>query len=99
MMKANAKGQLIEANLEKGLTVSKRLNLGDTYDQFESFLKGLLKGMTFQNDNGSCKNGLLDIVEEAFNLIEYREVYIPSNTMKFMIALNSLNEAGNVVYA
>jgi len=99
MMKINAKGSVIEAQLDRGETVSKKLGLSENYQSFESFLKGLLRGMTFSNDNGACKSGLLEIVDQAFNLLEYRELYNPSNTMKFMISINKLNEASNTVYA
>lgn len=99
MMEINARGDLILDQLEKGQTVSKRHNLGSTFDSFESFLKGALSGMTFVNDGGACKNGLLEIVDQAFNLLNYREIYIPSNTMKFGISINKLSEAGNTVYA
>ena len=98
-MKLNAKGQAIEAAMDRGESVSKQIGLSADYENFENFLKGLLRGMTFANDNGACKGGLLNIVTEAFHLLDYREIYIPSNTMKFMISMNKLNEASNTVYA
>ena len=98
MMRINAQGQAIEAAMDRGESVSKRIGLSQ-YADFENFLKGLLRGMTFANDNGACKGGLLTIVQEAFNLLEYREIYVPSNTMKFMISLNGVNKASNTVWA
>ena len=99
MMQIAAKGDRIEQQLAQGETVSKRIGLDQNYETMEKFLKGLLKGMTFANDGGTCKNGLLEIVDQAFNLLEYREIYKPQNTMKFMISVNSLSDAGNTVYA
>ena len=99
MMKLQAQGEVIEAKMSRGETVSMKLGLEPEYAFFENFLKGLLRGMTFANDNGACKNGLLGVVEQAFNLMEYREIYNPSNTMKFIISMNKLSDAGNTVYA
>lgn len=99
MMHINAKGEAIMAAAERGDTQSKRIGLVSTYITLESFLKGFLKGMTFANDGGSCKNGLLEIVDQAFNLLEYREIYIPSNTMKFTISVTKLSDASNTIYA
>lgn len=55
--------------------------------------------MTFSNDGGACKGGLIEVVDQAFNLLDYSAIYIPSNTMKFVISVNKLNDASNTVYA
>jgi hypothetical protein len=90
--------QSLEA-LSHGETVSKRIGLDQNYQELEAFLKGLLNGMTFSNDGGACKSGLIEMVDQGFNLLDYREIYIPSNTMKFVISINKLNDATNTVYA
>ena|ERR1700761_4540093 len=99
MMRSNARAENSLAALARGETTSKRIGLEAEYVTLESFLKGLLDGMTFSNDGGACKGGLIDIVDEAFNLLTYREIFIPSNTMKFVISVNKLSDAGNTVYA
>jgi hypothetical protein len=99
MMRAQAKGEMSLEAAFRGDTVSKRIGLSNEYQTMELFLKGLLKGMTFSNDGGACKNNLIEIVDEAFNLLDYREIYKPSNTMKFAISINKLSEASGLVYA
>jgi hypothetical protein len=99
MMKRAARGEHIMEMAERGELQSTRIGLEQNYVVMESFLKGLLKGLTFANDGGSCKNGLLDLVDQAFNLLEYREIYKPQNTMKFVVSINKLTDAGNTVYA
>lgn len=99
MMTMNAKADMSLAAAARGETVSKKIGLDPAYQTFEQFLKGLLKGMTFANDGGACKSGLLEIVDQAFNLLQYREIYVPSNTMKFAISVNKLSDASNTVYA
>jgi hypothetical protein len=99
MMAAVGRSENSLAALDRGQTVSAKIGLEEEYVLLESFLKGLLRGMTFSNDGGACKSGLIDVVDQAFNLLEYREIFIPSNTMKFAISVNKLSDAGNTVYA
>src|SRR5688572_20580425 len=97
MMIMNEKADRSIAAAQRGDTVAKRIGLETNYQILEQFLKGLLKGMTFANDGGACKSGLIEIVDQAFNLLEYREIYKPSNTMKFAISVNKLNDASGTI--
>src|SRR5438067_6039634 len=99
MMTMNAKADISLEAAARGDTVAKRIGLETEYQVLEQFLKGLLKGMTFSNDGGACKSGLLEIVDQGFNLLQYREIYKPQNTMKFVLSINKLSDASNTIYA
>ncbi len=68
------------------------------YKAQEKFLYGLLDGLAEQGTN-ACKDGLALLIWSVYEAIEYRDAYIPRNTMKFTMALSKLNEATNTIYA
>lgn len=64
----------------------------------EEFLFGLLDGMSFK-ESMTCYGGLVNVVYQGFEALNYRQVYAPWNTLKFTIATEKLAEASNTVYA
>jgi hypothetical protein len=63
----------------------------------ESFAYGLLQGMSF-NETVNCKAGLFNTIYYAFDALDYREIYLPWNTLKFGVATTKLTEATNTIY-
>lgn len=63
----------------------------------EGVIYGLVQGIVAYF-SFNCEAGLYNLIEAAFDMINHYAVWIPSNTMKFNMAFNSLFEAGNVVY-
>ena len=51
----------------------------------ENFLLGYLDGASFLG-NSSCTSAMNGVIYYVFEVIKYREVYLPSNTMKAVIA-------------
>ena len=64
----------------------------------EGFLYGALNGMAY-NNSATCASGLKAGINYAFQMMQFSEVYLPWNTLKFSVAMNKLSDAGNTVYA
>lgn len=69
----------------------------DQANMLEYFLYGFLQGMSF-NETASCKAGLINTIYYAFEAFDYREVYLPWNTLKFGVATTKLTESTNTIY-
>jgi len=63
----------------------------------ENFLYGLLRGWSYGTQN-VCQKGLTTAIGSFFEALDYSEIYKPWNTMKFTLAMNRLQEAGNTIY-
>ena len=77
---------------ETGMTAEQKLRFAET------ILFGLIDGIVAYF-SAFCNAGMFQLVDAAFRLIDYYEIWIPSNLMKFNMSLNNLVEAGNVVFA
>lgn len=66
------------------------------------FAEGVILGMVsgvVAYFSYTCEDGLFNLIDAAFRMIDHYQIWIPSNTMKFNMSFNTLFEAGNVVYA
>jgi hypothetical protein len=50
------------------------------------------------NETVNCKAGLVNTIYYAFEVLQYRQIYVPSNTIKFAVATSKLTEATNTIY-
>jgi hypothetical protein len=84
--------------LNKGihhLTVSNELET--LVRDSEQFLYGALVGMS-GTGQPVCVNSLRLSIYYGFQVFQYREIYLPQNTMKAQIVGNKLTESGNKVF-
>ena len=58
---------------------------------------GFLNGASYSAAS-VCVSGLTNYIAAVFNVLEHTAIYIPSNTVKFSIALNDLQSASNTIY-
>ena len=65
--------------------------------KIESFLYGLLEGMSFTDDK-KCKIGLTAIIYQSFQMFKYRMFIDPRSSMKFALATKQGTEAYNSIY-
>jgi len=97
-MKAYQKRSKIEYLLEQGSSVAGELDLDALFVDVEQFLYGFLDGWSFDEIN-VCSTGLYSAIGSFFDCLEYREIWIPSNTIALPIAINEFEEAMNTIFA
>ena len=73
---------------------AREINYQYQEDFFQGFLEGISKGGQLQ-----CQDGLTLFIWSIYQAIEYREAYLPWETIKLAIALAKLNESSNTIYA
>ena len=78
--------------------MSNELDLDQAIQDVEYFLYGFLDGWSFEEQD-TCSNGMYSAIAAAIDCLQYREIYIPSNTFKLPVAFNELEEALNTIYA
>jgi hypothetical protein len=61
-------------------------------------LYGIIDGLTADFDV-TCANSMYGVVNGGFRALEYKKIYIPTNTIKFQMSLNTLTDSTNTVYA
>jgi hypothetical protein len=100
MMSHVSLAAVIEDQRVTGKLKEKRLKAGLYPWQVdaENFLYGALNGMSY-NGSASCNSGLKSSITYLFDMFEFSSVYLPWDTMKFVIAGQKLSEAGNTIYA
>lgn len=84
---------------DEGLELCVRQMTGEEKRRYaEAILLGIVDGIVayFSRD---CHAGLITFIASAFRMIDHYEIWIPNNTMKFNMSLNSFMEASNVVFA
>eukprot|EP00349_Pseudokeronopsis_sp_Brazil_P007534 CAMPEP_0202968518 /NCGR_PEP_ID=MMETSP1396-20130829/13863_1 /ASSEMBLY_ACC=CAM_ASM_000872 /TAXON_ID= /ORGANISM="Pseudokeronopsis sp., Strain Brazil" /LENGTH=104 /DNA_ID=CAMNT_0049694937 /DNA_START=223 /DNA_END=533 /DNA_ORIENTATION=- len=59
---------------------------------------GFFAGMSFSGDD-TCATGLNAVVFYAYEVYNFREFYMPSNSMGFALASQKLTESYNSIYA
>lgn len=64
----------------------------------EQFAYGFLDGWSFDEIN-VCSTGLYSAIGSFFDCLEYREIWIPSNTIALPLAINEFEEAMNTIFA
>lgn len=64
----------------------------------ETFMKGVLEGFSYTG-NANCKPSVDGIINYGFEIINNREIYIPSHAMAAVIAANKLQEKIALFYA
>ena len=72
-----------------------------TYPQLvivEDFLNGFIQGMSFQG-NAQCEAAMQGMIFYGFELVENRQVYIPSKSMVAVIAYQKLQAQVSLFYA
>lgn len=92
------KADHIHAMRASGKLKDMRGELSETAQHFEYFLYGLLEGMAFK-EKATCYGGLVNVIYQAFEILQYKDVYNPTKTLKFTIATQKFSEASNIVYA
>ena len=70
---------------ESTFSISESLGYADWIVDVEYFLLGFLNGLSFEGFD-VCSTGLSSAVIAGIDCIQYIEVYIPENTMKFTLA-------------
>lgn len=98
MMRHNERSSHIDMMRKGGMMPSYRAGNTVEEQQFEEWLYGALDGMSFK-ESATCFTGLKSTIYYGFEALNYRQVYIPSNTIKFAIAAQKLSEATNTIYA
>lgn len=74
----------------------------ESTDFFSPFTRGIFLGVidsfagTFSTD---CKAGLVGTVVSGFDTVAYKNILIPSNTIKLQLAINNLIAASNNIIA
>ena len=58
----------------------------------EDFILGFINGSSFSG-SVKCQAAMSQVVFYGFQVVSYREVYIPKNIMKAAIAVQNLNQA------
>lgn len=98
MMRHGEKSAKIDMIRKSGMMPDIRQGNTIEEQQFEEFLYGALDGMSFK-ESATCFTGLKSTIYYAFEALNYREVYLPKNTIKFGIAAQKFSEATNTIYA
>lgn len=68
-------------------------------DMYESGFYGAIDGMSGTFTNTACTGGMANVVSSVFGMIRHIAIYIPENSMKFMISSNNFTESTNTVVA
>ena len=93
-----------EARDAKRLQADSYNTLNDASNDFpelqmlEDFLNGFLQG-TSGKTQSSCKDAMTGIIYYVFEIINNREIYKPSQSMKAFIAYQKLQEKQALFYA
>ena len=88
----NVKGELRYSNFQDAGAEFPELIM------LEDFLNGFLAGSSFAGSS-QCQSTMQAIVFYGFEMINNREVYKPSQFMKFGIAFTKLQEKNSLFYA
>lgn len=67
-------------------------------DYFEQYIYGLIDGLAADFDE-TCAMSMYGVVDGGFRAKEYWNIVIPTNTMKFQMAIDQLVDSTNSVYA
>ena len=87
-----ADGTVIAEGEERKMTGAEKLAF------VEAILIGIIDGIVAYFSY-QCHSGLIGFIGSAFRMIDHYEVWLPQNTMKFNMSMNSFLEASNVVFA
>ena len=68
------------------------------YQYQEDFLYGVLEGMSIVGAQ-ACQDALTLLIWSFYEAIQYSQAWLPWETVKLMIALAKMQEAGNTIYA
>lgn len=66
-------------------------------DYYENMVYGVIDGMTADFD-ANCKDSMYGVVGGGFSAFKYKNVAVPSNTIKFQMGLNQFTDSTNSVY-
>ena len=64
----------------------------------EMILMGIVDGIVAYF-SFNCHAGLISFISSVFRMVDHYEIWLPQNTMKFTMSMNSFLEASNVVFA
>jgi len=90
-------GGVAPKGLAKFQTLSDMSNDFPELIMLEQFLTGFLKGSAF--GGSQCNAALQGLIYYGFEVIQYREIYLPKNVMKANIAIQKLQEAAGLFSA
>lgn len=68
------------------------------FPYLEMILLGTIEGLT-ADWASDCRDGMFNVINSAFRLVNFSALWLPQNTMKFGISLNDLFASTNMVYA
>mmetsp|Transcript_4921 Transcript_4921/g.7369 ORF Transcript_4921/g.7369 Transcript_4921/m.7369 type:complete len:164 (+) Transcript_4921:14-505(+) len=102
-MAVRSRARVIQAKVQADDISAKEIDFSATLNEAivntQRFLYGILNGTSTISENTVCTDSMINFVDQAFKLINYRFIWLPEYSIKFTQAQSQMTSYQNTAYA